>query len=297
MNRFFLLLCNVFLVSTACTLQPETGTAIPSPLPALASSPTFPQEILSTFQSNTTLPLPTSTGLPNLQVCSPLQDIPLDQAPSLVSNPYHPPPPGSDDPHHGVDLAVSLPNNAVAVSGHPVQAALRGKVAAVINDRFPYGNAVIIETPLEDAPAEWWQPAQIPATAPTIEYRSALTCPSAAQQQQRNESSGGTGVPIDSTRRSLYVLYAHLLQPVAMNIDDAVACGQVFGAVGSSGNALNPHLHFETRVGPSGMTFTSMAHYDNSATSGEMSSYCLWRINGLFQLVDPLKVLALSSTE
>jgi murein DD-endopeptidase MepM/ murein hydrolase activator NlpD len=181
-----------------------------------------------------------------------LQGIPLEQLPGLVSNPFHPPAPGSDDPHHGVDLAIRLPNSEVAVSGNPVQAALAGSVAAVIRDRFPYGNALLVETPLEEAP---------PA--------------------------------LDLSRRSLYVMYAHMRDPVDLNPGDTVACGQAIGAVGSTGNALNPHLHLEMRVGPAGMRFSSMAHYDNSATSEEMSSYCLWRISGLFQLVDPLRLIAL----
>jgi hypothetical protein len=52
-------------------------------------------------------------------------------------------------------------------------------------------------------------------------------------------------------------------------------------------------LHVETRIGPAGARFASLAHYDNRATPEEMGLYCLWRISGLFQLVDPLAVLAL----
>jgi murein DD-endopeptidase MepM/ murein hydrolase activator NlpD len=63
--------------------------------------------------------------------------------------------------------------------------------------------------------------------------------------------------------------------------------------VGKSGNALNPHLHFEIKVGPAGLRFTSMAHYDASATLEEMATYCTWSISGLFQVVDPLRLLSL----
>ena len=76
-----------------------------------------------------------------------------------------------------------------------------------------------------------------------------------------------------------------------MQTGQEVACGQPLGAVGSSGNALNPHLHFEVRVGPSGAPLYSMAHYDASATPQEMAMYCLWRVSGWFQLFDPLKLL------
>jgi len=220
---------------------------------------------------------------PGLSICSPLQGIQLEDLPSLVSNPYHPPLPGSDDPHQGGDLSVLLPNSSIAVEGHPVQVALSGKVVMVIHDRFPYGNAVLIETALENAPAEWWQPAQIPTVAQTLEYHTTLTCPSLLQTEG-----------MDVSRRSLYVLYAHLLQLPILGVGEPVTCGQPLGSVGSSGNALSPHLHFETRVGPSGMmAFASMAHYDNSATLEEMGGYCLWRVSGLFQLVDPLRVFSL----
>jgi hypothetical protein len=90
-----------------------------------------------------------------VQVCSPLEGIPLANLPELVSNPYAPPPPGSDDPHHGVDLALLDPTTRLALAGHPVQAALPGIVAGAIRERFPYGNAVLVETPLEELPAAW----------------------------------------------------------------------------------------------------------------------------------------------
>jgi murein DD-endopeptidase MepM/ murein hydrolase activator NlpD len=286
-NKSFLsLFCAVLLIS-ACAAPPSRSvadTAISPPPTAPVSQTTparKPVETTAVQPSPTSQPA-TATTPPMPQLCSPLQDIPLEQLPQIVSNPFHPPAAGSDDPHQGVDLAVVLPNTSVAISGHPVQAALAGRVAAVIKDRYPYGNALLIEVPLADTLTSGWQPAQIPSPAPTLENHSALTCPVDPQPQA-----------LDPQRRSLYVLYAHMLQPVQLNVGDPVTCGQILGAVGSSGNALNPHLHFETRVGPSAFSFTSMAHYDNSATSAEMSIYCLWRISGLFQLVDPLKILAL----
>jgi murein DD-endopeptidase MepM/ murein hydrolase activator NlpD len=284
------LLCAV-LIFTACS-HPNTQTASPNPISQPTAAKTKPSASATVLQP-TASPQPTPTALPPTattigipRLCSPLQDIPLEQISQIVSSPFHPPPPGSDDPHHGVDLAVVLPNSTIAVSGRPVQAAIAGRVAAVINDRFPYGNALLVEVPLDGSPADWWLPAQIPTPAPTLENHSALTCPD------------DLNAPVlDPHQRSLYVLYAHLLEPVQLNVGDPIACGQVFGAIGSSGNALNPHLHFETRVGPSGLILTSMAHYDNSATPAEMSSYCLWRISGLFQLVDPLKILTLPSIQ
>jgi murein DD-endopeptidase MepM/ murein hydrolase activator NlpD len=175
-----------------------------------------------------------------------------------------------------------LPGSRVAVAGHPVQAAYPGHVAAVIRDRFPYGSAVLIETSIDSYPSEWWNTMAVPAASPTLVPRSALTCP-----------TGFEPTITDDGKRSLYILYAHLQQINDVEIGDEVICGQMIGTIGDSGNALNPHLHFEARSGPSGLRLPAMAHYDSSATVEEMSSYCLWRISGLFQLVDPLKVLRL----
>jgi murein DD-endopeptidase MepM/ murein hydrolase activator NlpD len=248
--------------------MPAGGQAIqssPSPAPAFPTAP------------------PTLTPIPIVRICTPLQGIPLSQMNALVANPYYPPPPGKDDPHAGVDLAMRVPNSDIATAGHPVQSALAGKVVTAIHDRFPFGNALLVEIPLDAYPADWWLPAEIPTPGPTLAPRSALTCPPAP-------------APIfpDPNRRSLYVLYAHLQQPANLKAGDSVACGQVIGEVGSTGNALNPHLHFETRVGPSGLQMTSMAHYHPSATLEEMSNYCLWTVSGMFQLVDPMKILGLS---
>jgi hypothetical protein len=45
------------------------------------------------------------------------------------------------------------------------------------------------------------------------------------------------------------------------------------------------------RLGPAGVRFSSLAHYDASATIEEMFNYCTWRVSGLFQLVDPMLLL------
>lgn len=225
---------------------------------------------------------PTLSPVPLARLCTPLQGVPLNQMSSLVSNPYHPPAPGKDDPHAGVDLAMRLADTQMALAGHPVQSAFNGKVVTSIADRFPFGNALLVETPLDAFPADWWLPAEIPTPAPTLAPRSALTCPPAPEP-----------VFSDPSRRALYVLYAHMEKPSKFKAGDAVACGQVIGTVGATGNALAPHLHFETRVGPAGLQMTSMAHYHPSVTAEEMSNYCLWTVSGLFQLVDPLKILQL----
>ncbi|RPJ47754.1 MAG: M23 family metallopeptidase, partial [Chloroflexi bacterium] len=84
-----------------------------------------------------------------------------------------------------------------------------------------------------------------------------------------------------------------LNSPPTVALGQSVTCGQAIGEVGTTGRSVNYHLHLETRVGPAGVTFPEMAHYDNAATDTEMGTYCTWRVSGLFQAFDPLKVLSL----
>jgi murein DD-endopeptidase MepM/ murein hydrolase activator NlpD len=213
-------------------------------------------------------------------VCSPLEDVPLGDLEGKVVNPYLPPPAGSDDPHQGVDLAILDPDLLFAVSGWPVHAALEGQVVGIILDRFPYGNAVLIEVPLASIPELWFDELIVPTPAPPLEPHPALTCPPAEFTLTWPPSA-----------RSLYFLYAHLEKAPLVAAGDDVSCGQPLGIIGSSGNALNPHLHLEIRVGQSGANFTSMAHYLSSASQDELGNYCLWRVSGYFQTVDPLALL------
>jgi len=216
------------------------------------------------------------------QLCSPLQGISLADIPGMVVNPYAPPSrPGSDDPHHGVDLA-QVGEGSIALPGLQVQAVLAGRVAGVIADRFPYGNALIIETSLELLPSRWWVTLALPTPAPTLTTIPALTCIFPEPMPEWSAES-----------RSLYLLYAHMQTPPAFQPGEGVTCAGPLGEVGDTGNAINPHLHLETRIGPSGVRFSSMAHYDPSASIEEMFNYCTWRVSGLFQLVDPLAVLML----
>jgi murein DD-endopeptidase MepM/ murein hydrolase activator NlpD len=260
------------------------GCAAPTPVvqptsTAPQATQTLPQVPMSsatpTLTAQPTL-APTDTTTPSAKVCSPLPGYALADLPGMIFNPYHPPAPGLDDPHEGIDLAVVEPGSQIALAGHPVAAALTGRVASLIANRFPYGNAVFIETPLEQIRSG----LAIPTPAPTLIPRSALTCPPF--------SSFPT---FDPSHRSIYTVYAHLQELPPLQVGQTLSCGETFGKVGSTGNALNPHLHFEVRVGPAGATFSSMAHYDSSATAEEMSNYCLWRVSGVFQLFNPLTIL------
>jgi len=237
----------------------------------------------------TTVATPEPSAAPGLQLCSPLQGVDWAVLPEMISNPFHPPRAGSDDPHQAVDFADigadGLPLQGLALTGRGVQAVLHGRVAAVVASRFPYGNALLVETPLELLPGAWLEALSLPTPAPTLAAIPALTCPSAEPLEY------------DPEKRSLYLLYAHLEAPPAFEPGQEVGCGDLIGSVGMSGNALNPHLHLEARVGPAGIRLGSMAHYDTSATPQEMANYCQWRVSGLFQLVDPMLLWGVGEAE
>jgi len=269
--------CQVAQSPSSTWLTPVgESTVSQSTIPAHSLSPTPKQATASPIPP--TPPSATSTLPAAPQVCSPLEGVGVNDLSSHIVNPFHPPRPGSDDPHQGVDLADLFPGSGVARAGLGVRAVLAGRVASVIHDRFPYGNAVLVETPLEGIPAGWLVALQVLTPAPTLASHSALTCPTPQAPQVWNLA-----------QRSLYLIYAHMQQTPGLLPGEAVSCGEGLGVIGSSGNALNPHLHLEARVGPAGADFASMAHYDSSASPQEMRAYCEWRVSGLFQLIDPMR--------
>ena len=97
-------------------------------------------------------PHPTNSTIPEIkfQLCSPLAEHEINDLPSIVSDPYDPPPLGKDDRHHGVDFAYYNQGGRESIEGEGVAAILPGSVAAVLEDRLPYGNMVIIETQHDD---------------------------------------------------------------------------------------------------------------------------------------------------
>lgn len=136
--------------------------------------------------------------------------------------------------------------------GEPLQAVLPGVVAASIDDHYPYGNMIIIETPRSALPVD------------LVEYLQILP------------------------GESLYILFAHMDKPPLVDLSEVVKACQPLGEVGMSGNTDIPHLHLETRLGPAGAVFESMRFYDTQATQLEMENYKLWRTSGEFRHFDPM---------
>jgi murein DD-endopeptidase MepM/ murein hydrolase activator NlpD len=251
------------LITPSATIQPATATSNP---PTATFTPLSPTATL--------------TAAPGVEVCSPLQGISLAELPQIVTNPFDPPRPGLDDGHHGVDLSFYRHGDLVGMVGLPVLSVLPGTVAAAVTDRPPYGNMIIIETPLDSIPPAWEANFQLPAPVPTVTPPN-LTCP--VQPDFAN---------LDVNRRSLYLLYAHMNKPTLLEPGQTVACGNPLGEVGTTGNSVNLHLHLEVRIGPAGARFDGMAHYIGDATTQEMLNYCAWRVSGLFQMIDPMKLLS-----
>lgn len=267
----------IILVAAACSPQlvsmtNQTNTIV---------SPTLTVTSTQTVQPSST-PIP-STPTPELirMVCSPLQGETLKSISEILTQPFKMPRPGNDDGHQGVDFSFYRRNDKIGIEGLQVFAVLEGKVVTVINDRGPYGNAVIIETPLNSISKALIAQIQIPAAQPTVMPDPRVNCP-----------AGELTFSVDTENQSLYLLYGHLLNPVSLSVGDEVRCGQLIGAVGNTGYSSNPHLHFETRLGPSGARFDSMAYYIDNSTDSERYNYCVWRVSNLFQLFDPIKLLS-----
>jgi murein DD-endopeptidase MepM/ murein hydrolase activator NlpD len=179
----------------------------------------------------------------------------LDELPEITSDPYRPPPPGREERHHGVDFSYYRRGERTTIQGVGVQSVLAGRVITAIPDSFPYGNVVIIETVYEDLPAELVAQLEIPPG------------------------------------ESIYTLYAHMEKAPLVALGETVLACQALGQVGKSGNAYEPHLHLEMRLGAAGTEFTSMGFYKADDTEEERSNYVRWRTSGDFRHFDPMRVL------
>ena len=207
-------------------------------------------------------PIPTNAPTPiPFRICSPLDIHDLDELPEITSDPYRPPPPGREERHHGVDFSYYRRGERTTIQGVGVQSVFSGRVVAAIADSFPYGNVVIIETVYEDLPPELAAELEIPPG------------------------------------ESIYTLYAHMDQAPLVALGDPVLACQALGQVGKSGNAAEPHLHLEMRLGAPGAEFSSMGFYKADDTAEERSNYVLWRTSGEFRHFDPMRVLKKTSDD
>ncbi|NUM44648.1 MAG: peptidoglycan DD-metalloendopeptidase family protein [Anaerolineales bacterium] len=253
---------------SACTPPPEPmATPLPVVIPSETPRPTptffpIPQPSLTPTPSPVVFvpasPSATPTQIPHT-LCSPLEGYTFAELPDIESQPFIAPRPGKDDGHHGVDFAHWQYKDRMTLEGVGVQSVLSGVVAASVPEKYPYGNMIIVETPVEFLSPE------------------AL----AAFQIQPGQS--------------LYLLYAHLKTPSPYQLGDPVTCGDLLGNVGNTGASGNPHLHLETRVGPAGATFASMEYYKTTSTDEERANYESWRFLGDFILFNPWTLLNLSS--
>jgi len=243
-------------VAVSCAPQPA-----PTPVSPLASiSPTetpVPTPTASPAPTLTAAPSPT----PAPRLCSPLAVQPLEKISEIITQPFKMPLvlgdgtyKEDDTHHHGVDLGYYTRAGKL-FTGTPALAALDGKIAALVHDRPPYGNLVIIETPYERIPAALRASQHIPAGD------------------------------------SLYTLYAHLQNLQPLKIGQPVECGIQIAETGLTGWTGGPHLHFETRWGPANVSFPVMAYYIANASPAELSNYEKWRMSGIFHLFDPMELL------
>jgi murein DD-endopeptidase MepM/ murein hydrolase activator NlpD len=271
-NRILYLII-LLLLLPACQIT-RNGTLEISDYKTITKTPitptTYPTSTLKA--KNTSIPTLTSTMIINMsdnhglitktpeptrKLCSPLAEQTLQEIQDIVTDPYDPPNDGSDARHHGTDFAYYRRKDRKTIEGEIIQSILAGRVSAVVGDQLPYGNMLIIESTKNDLP-------------PNI------------VDQLRIEND-----------ESLYTLYAHMTNQPELSISDRVLCGQNIGNVGKTGyNIVNPHLHLEIRIGPSGQVFEAgMAYYDTQSTEIERANYELWRTSGVFRHLDPIIVM------
>ena len=196
---------------------------------------------------------------------------------SIISTPFDLTGDGYEDGHHGTDFAYYSRGSHTTMEGLPIRSVLAGNVAAVISDQKPYGNLIIIETPIKNLPSELLYILTPPVQLTPYPYNPRMQfCESLKTQSWKVETG------------SIYMLYGHMLEPSLLVQRDHVASGQPIGKVGTTGMSRNEHLHLEMRWGPSGTEFASMNYYDTAATQEEMDNYCTWRISGMYVLLDPM---------
>jgi murein DD-endopeptidase MepM/ murein hydrolase activator NlpD len=202
-------------------------------------------------------PEPSNVPLPVVdRLCSPLEFVDLKDLPRMISDGYRPPPKGSDARHQGVDFAYYHWKGQGPIEGTNIQAVLPGVVAVSEKDSYPFGNVVIIETQRQRLPA-----------AIQVEF------------------------DIDEGY-SLYSLYAHMKDgsPLVTLGEEVVTC-EPLGLVGKTGNTQAAHLHYETRIGPTGLRLAGFTLYTETANEREKKNYRLWSISGQYLTFNPMRLL------
>lgn len=233
------------------------GPAEVATLSATAEIP--PSATFTLAATSTETPAPSQTPIPLSPVCSPLADHALTDLRKYMTQPLIPPLGENKElGHHGVDFAYYRRDGVGGhILGTPIQSVLNGYMAGLGYNKV-YGNYLIIETPAE------WLPADL-----AVQY------------------------PIESGQ-SLYLLYAHMQELAPFEIHEPLDCGQVIGMVGGTGDpdfVTDPHLHFETRLGASGIFIEPMAFYDTRASEEEKAEYLKWHSSDTFALFDPMTLL------
>ena len=241
----------IIILFSACGSPAGTSATIPAMALDTVTTEPTAKETLS----------PTVTPLPTTKVCSPLTDHALSDLRKYISQPFAAPlGENKEQGHHGVDFAYYHRDEIITappLEGNPIQSVLNGIMAGLgYND--VYGNYLIVETRFENLPAD------LTALYPI-----------------------GPG-------QSIYLLYAHMQDLAPFEIREPLDCEQVIGYVGGSGSQFfvsDPHLHLETRLGPSGIFIEPMAYYDTQATEEEKAEYLYWRTSDTFSLFDPMILL------
>jgi len=241
---------NTLISPTSSSVSNITGTSTAT---TTLYTSTLVQDTPVPITETPTMQISATPTISQFLMCSPLGEETIASLWEIITDPYNPPPAGSDERHQGVDFSYYRRGNRLTIEGELVQSILSGKVAASIQDRLPYGNMVIIETSWDILPGSIIDAIGIHAG------------------------------------ESLYSLYAHMQATPSLLLGEFVQCGQILGTVGTTGYyVVNPHLHLETRIGPIGIEFDRMAFYDTSASLEEMDNYLRWRTSGEFRHFDPM---------
>ena len=244
----------VLLYSCAPAIPHQVTAAAPQQKPvstqtSVPATPTLIPTVISSFFAPESGPL----------ICSPLAVQPLDKLNLIVTQPFIMPrvmDDGSyqDSGHHGLDVGF-ITRGKLKFTGSQVLAAISGKVVTIINNRPPYGDMVMLETPYDQIPEKLITNHKI------------------------------------KVGDSLYTVYAHLQNMQKLTIGQDIKCGHQIAETGLTGMTDGPHLHFETRWGPPDASFPVMSYYINNVTAEEVKYYTIWRMSGKYQLFNPFELL------